>query len=111
MFTDVKPTDTIMQEEIFGPVVIASRYKDVDEVAALANDTKYGLAASIWTSNLSFAHRMARRIKAGTVWVNCHNLVDPNLPFGGFKYSGIGRENGATAIDLYTELKTVLMMV
>jgi phenylacetaldehyde dehydrogenase len=111
VFTNVKPTDTIAREEIFGPVVIASPYKSEDDIAAIANNTEYGLAASVWTSNVSFAHRMARRLKAGTVWVNCHNFVDPNLPFGGFKNSGIGRENGAAAIDLYTEQKTVLMMV
>jgi phenylacetaldehyde dehydrogenase len=111
VFTNVKPNDTIMREEIFGPVIIATRYKSEDDIVATANDTEYGLAASIWSSNVSFCHRMAKRIKAGTVWVNCHGLVDPNLPFGGFKNSGIGRENGAAAIDLYTEQKTVLMMV
>jgi phenylacetaldehyde dehydrogenase len=111
VFTNVKPNDTIMREEIFGPVIIATRYKSEDDIVATANDTEYGLAASIWSQNVSFCHRMAKRIKAGTVWVNCHGLVDPNLPFGGFKNSGIGRENGAAAIDLYTEQKTVLMMV
>ena len=111
VFTKCAPSATVVREEIFGPVVVATPYKSVDDIAAIANDTPYGLAASIWTKDLSFAHRLAKRIKAGTVWVNCHGLVDPNLPFGGFKFSGFGRENGAAAIDLYTEEKTVLMSI
>ena len=111
VFAGVGPDATIVREEIFGPVVVATPYKSVDEIAAVANDTNYGLAASVWTNNLSLAHRLTRRIKAGTVWVNTHNVVDPNLPFGGMKQSGIGRENGAAAIELYTETKTVLMKV
>ena len=109
VFTNVKPDATIVREEIFGPVVVATPFKSVDDIAATANDTQYGLAASVWTKDLSLAHRLAKRVKAGTVWVNCHNFVDPNLPFGGFKQSGLGRENGAAALDLYTEQKTVLM--
>ncbi len=111
VFAGVDPNATIVREEIFGPVVVATPYKSVDDIAAVANDTTYGLAASIWTNDLSLAHRLTRRLKAGTVWVNTHNVVDPNLPFGGFKQSGIGRENGAAAIDLYTETKTVVMKV
>ena len=111
VFAGVDPKSTIVREEIFGPVVVATPYKSVDDIAAVANDTTYGLAASIWTNDLSLAHRLTRRLKAGTVWVNTHNVVDPNLPFGGFKQSGIGRENGAAAIDLYTEVKTVVMKV
>ena len=111
VFAGVDPGATIAREEIFGPVVVATPYKSVDEIAAVANDTPYGLAASIWTNDLSLAHRLTRRLKAGTVWVNTHNVVDPNLPFGGFKQSGIGRENGAAAIELYTEVKTVVMKV
>ncbi len=111
IFAGVSPNATIAREEIFGPVVVATPYKSVDEIAAIANDTPYGLAASVWTNDLSLAHRLTRRLKAGTVWVNTHNVVDPNLPFGGFKQSGIGRENGAAAIELYTELKTVVMKV
>jgi phenylacetaldehyde dehydrogenase len=111
VFAGVDPSSTIVREEIFGPVVVATPYKSVDEIAAIANDTPYGLAASVWTKDLSLAHRLTRRLKAGTVWVNTHNVIDPNLPFGGFKQSGIGRENGAAAIELYTELKTVVMKV
>ena len=111
VFAGVAPDATIVREEIFGPVVVATPYKSVDEIAAIANDTSYGLAASVWTNDLSLAHRLTRRIRAGTVWVNTHNVIDPNLPFGGMKQSGIGRENGAAAIELYTETKTVLMKV
>lgn len=111
VFTNVGQSATIMREEIFGPVVVATPYKSIDDIAAIANDTGYGLAASIWSNNLSFVHRLSKRINAGTVWVNCHNLVDPNMPFGGFKQSGLGRENGAAAIETYTEQKTVLMSV
>ncbi len=111
VFAGLGPDSALIREEIFGPVVVATPYKSVDEIAALANDTEYGLAASIWTNDLSLAHRLSRRIRAGTVWVNTHNVIDPNLPFGGMKQSGIGRENGAAAIETYTELKTVVMKV
>ena len=100
---------SVVQEEIFGPVVCAMPFGDDEEVLRLANDTRYGLAASIWTQNLSSAHRLASSIEAGTVWVNCHNVFDPNLPFGGAKESGIGRELGKASIDGYLEDKTVLM--
>ena len=111
VFTGLGSDSTLIREEIFGPVVVATPFKSVDDIAAEANNTTYGLAASVWTNNLSLAHRLTRRLKAGTVWVNTHNVVDPNLPFGGMKQSGIGRENGAAAIELYTELKTVVMKV
>ncbi len=101
----------IVCEEIFGPVISAIPFTDESEIPALANHTEYGLAASVWTKDLSKAHRLASRIRAGTVWVNCHNIVDPAVPFGGFKMSGIGREHGSAAIDLYTEAKTVWMLV
>ena len=77
----------------------------------LANDTPYGLGASIWSNDLARVHRLIPRIKAGTVWVNCHSMLDPSLPFGGFKQSGIGREMGRAALDLFTETKSVLMAV
>ncbi|MBT5074572.1 MAG: aldehyde dehydrogenase family protein [Kordiimonadaceae bacterium] len=99
----------VVQEEIFGPVVCAMPFDDDDEVLRLANDTRYGLAASVWTQDLRSAHDLAANIQAGTVWVNCHNVFDPNLPFGGVKQSGIGRELGKASIDGYLEDKTVLM--
>ena len=111
VFTNVKPDATIIKEEIFGPVVVATPFEDIEEVAGTANDTVYGLAASVWTRDISLAYKMARRIKAGTVWVNTHNLIDPNLPFGGFKQSGFGREMGREAIEMYTEPKSVLIQL
>src|SRR5262249_54889715 len=88
IFKNCGSASTLYKEEIFGPVLVANSFKDADEIAAQANDTVYGLAASVWTENLSLAHRLAKRIEAGTVWVNCHHLIDPALPFGGFKQSG-----------------------
>lgn len=101
----------VVQEEIFGPVVVALPYDDIDEAVRLANDTPYGLGASIWSNDLARVHRLIPRIKAGTVWVNCHSMLDASLPFGGFKQSGIGREMGRAALDLFTETKSVLMAV
>ena len=111
IFKNCGPASTLYREEIFGPVLVANSYKDADDIATQANDTIYGLAASVWTQNLSLAHRLAKRIEAGTVWVNCHHLIDPALPFGGFKQSGIGREQAADGIELYTETKSVLMKI
>ncbi len=111
VLTGAKQGSTVVQEEIFGPVAVVTPFDDVDEAAALANDTPYGLAASVWSNDLSATHRLVRRIKAGTVWVNNHNQIDPALPFGGYKQSGLGREHGHAAIDLYTEQKTVWMTV
>jgi phenylacetaldehyde dehydrogenase len=101
----------LVQEEIFGPVLVAQRFDDLNDVAQVANATPFGLSASIWSNNLSAVHRLIPMIKAGTVWVNCHGPVDPNMPFGGFKQSGIGRESGRVAVEMYTELKSVCMMV
>jgi phenylacetaldehyde dehydrogenase len=111
VLVNVSPEMRVVREEIFGPVVVAQRFDDLDEVVKAANDSPYGLGASIWTNNLSTAHRLIPRIKAGTVWVNCHNMVDPNMPFGGFKQSGFGREHGRVAIDMYTELKSVCIAI
>ncbi|WP_440995823.1 aldehyde dehydrogenase family protein [Arhodomonas sp. SL1] len=101
----------VVREEIFGPVLTVMPYQDLDEVARLANDTPYGLGASIWSNDLARVHRLIPKIRAGTVWVNCHNVLDPALPLGGFKQSGIGRELGREVVDLYTETKTVLMSI
>jgi phenylacetaldehyde dehydrogenase len=107
VLADVKPDMKVVREEIFGPVLVAQRFDDINEIAAIANDTPYGLAASVWSNDLRAVHRLVPKIRAGTVWVNCHNLVDPNMPFGGFKQSGFGREHGRVAIEMYTELKSV----
>jgi aldehyde dehydrogenase (NAD+) len=97
----------IAQEEIFGPVLATIPFDDLDRVAELANQNMYGLAAAIWTNDIKKAHNMARRLKAGTVWINAYNLYDAALPFGGFKQSGFGRELGREALDHYTEVKSV----
>src|SRR5580698_1552790 len=111
VLVNVRPEMRVVREEIFGPVLVAQRFDQLDEVVKAANDSPYGLGASIWSNNLSAVHRLIPRIKAGTVWVNCHNMVDPNMPFGGFKQSGIGREHGRMAVDMYTEVKSVCMMI
>jgi phenylacetaldehyde dehydrogenase len=111
VMADIKSDMRIVREEIFGPVLVAQRFDEIDEIAAAANDTPYGLAASIWSNDLSAVNRLVPKIKAGTVWVNCHGMVDPNLPFGGYKQSGIGREHGRTAMDMYTETKSVWMSI
>jgi len=110
ILTGLPESARVVQEEIFGPVLVATPFDDVEEVAALANGTVYGLSASIWSNDLKRVHRLLPRIKAGTVWVNCHGLLDNALPFGGYKQSGFGREMGRAMIDLYTETKSVLMM-
>jgi phenylacetaldehyde dehydrogenase len=107
VFTDVRNHMKIMQEEIFGPVVAVTPFTDIEEVLAASNDTTYGLAAGIWTRDLSKAHRAAAALKAGTVWINCYNIFDAASPFGGYKQSGYGREMGHHALDLYTQVKSV----
>lgn len=98
---------TLLREEVFGPVLVMQPYDELDKAVAGANNSSYGLGASVWTNNLSLALRTAERLQAGTVWINAHNVVDPNMPFGGFKQSGIGREHGRAAIDAYTESKSL----
>ena len=107
VLVDVKPEMSVVREEIFGPVVVAQRFDELDEVVRAANDTSFGLGASIWTRDLSLMHKLAGRIKSGTVWGNCHSLLDVSLPFGGYKQSGIGREKGREGVEIFTELKTV----
>ena len=97
----------VVREEIFGPVLSALSWDDTDDLIAQANDSEFGLSAGIWTNDLKSAHRIAAQVKAGTVWINCFNLVDPASPFGGFKQSGWGREHGRQAMELYSEIKSV----
>jgi phenylacetaldehyde dehydrogenase len=101
----------VVQEEIFGPVVAAMPFDDPEEIAVAANDSIYGLAAAVWTRDVSKAHRMAKRLRAGNVWINCYNIFDATLPFGGYKQSGWGREMGHNALDLYTETKSVTIQL
>jgi acyl-CoA reductase-like NAD-dependent aldehyde dehydrogenase len=106
VFDGVKPDMRIAKEEIFGPVLATITFKDVDEAIRIANDVEYGLAAAIWTRDINTAHRTARALRAGTVYVNCYDADDITVPFGGFKQSGIGRDKSLHALDKYTELKT-----
>lgn len=109
VLADVRPDMQVIREEIFGPVVCAMSFKDRSEIKQMANDTPYGLGASIWTRNLDHAHLLADDIDAGTVWFNTHNVLDLAVPFGGSKMSGIGREFGTEAINAFTEPKSVVM--
>jgi len=107
VLVDVNPEMKVVREEIFGPVVTAIPFDSPDDVLSFANDTAYGLASAVWTRDISKAHQLAAKLKAGTVWINCYNVFDPVLPFGGYKQSGWGREMGFDAIELYTEVKSV----
>jgi acyl-CoA reductase-like NAD-dependent aldehyde dehydrogenase len=111
VFTGVRNDMRIAQEEIFGPVVALIPFKDESDAVLQGNDTFYGLAAGVWTRDVSKAHRVARAIRAGTVWVNCYNVFDVMAPFGGYKESGYGRELGRHALDLYTQVKSVWMRI
>src|SRR2546425_12926658 len=107
MFDDVRDEMKIAREEIFGPVMSILTYDDIDEVVERANRTTFGLAAAVWTRDISKAHKIAAELKAGTVWVNCYDALDVAAPFGGYKQSGIGREMSAYALKEYTEVKAV----
>jgi 5-carboxymethyl-2-hydroxymuconic-semialdehyde dehydrogenase len=107
VLTDVRPTMRVFQEEIFGPVLVVTTFEDEEEAVALANDVRYGLAAYVFTRDLTRAHRVAARLEAGMVWINSQNVRDLRTPFGGMKDSGIGREGGAYSFEFYTERKTI----
>ena len=103
---NVKPDSRLAQEEIFGPVLVAIDANNADEALQLANGTHYGLAASVWTSDIAKAHKFARKLRAGTVWVNTFDMLDVITPFGGFGASGSGRDKSLHALDAYSALKT-----
>jgi phenylacetaldehyde dehydrogenase len=107
VLTNTRPDMKVVREEIFGPVVVAAPFQTLDEIAAAANDSEYGLGAGIWTQDISKAHALAKKIRAGTVWINCYNVFDASLPFGGYKQSGWGREMGHEVLEAYTEVKAV----
>ena len=111
VFEKIQPNMEIVQAEIFGPVLVAAPFEDLDEIITRSNDTNYGLAASVWTNDINKAHKVARGLKAGTVWVNCHNIFDANAPFGGYKQSGYGREMGVHALESYTQIKNVIIQL
>ncbi len=111
VFSDVQDNMKIAREEIFGPVLSVIRFKTIDEVVRRANTTPYGLAAAVWTRDITKAHAIANGVKAGTVWVNCYDVFDAGAPFGGFKESGLGRELGEYGLNNYTEVKTVTIRI
>jgi acyl-CoA reductase-like NAD-dependent aldehyde dehydrogenase len=106
VFAEVKPEMKIAREEIFGPVLSTITFRDVEEAVKIANDVSYGLTAAVWSRDITTAHRVAKRLRAGTVYVNCYDADDITVPFGGFKQSGNGRDKSLHAMDKYTELKT-----
>jgi phenylacetaldehyde dehydrogenase len=107
VLVDTKDYMKVVQEEIFGPVVAAIPFDNPEELLSRANDSVYGLAAGVWTNDVSKAHRTATLLRAGTVWINCYNIFDAALPFGGYKQSGWGREMGKDVLALYTQTKAV----
>ena len=109
VFAGVSNTRTIAREEIFGPVLSVIPFRDEADAVLQGNDTEYGLAAAVWTRDVSRAHRVARALKSGRVWINTYAETDPVMSMGGYKQSGVGREQGAESIDAYTQTKSVLM--
>jgi phenylacetaldehyde dehydrogenase len=111
VITNTRPDMRVVREEIFGPVVVAEPFSDLDEIAKVANDTIYGLGAGIWTKDISKAHALAKKLRAGSVYINCYNVFDAALPFGGYKQSGWGREMGHEVLENYTEVKAVTTLL
>ncbi|KAJ3316326.1 Aldehyde dehydrogenase, partial [Blyttiomyces sp. JEL0837] len=111
IFSGVNDDMKIAKEEIFGPVVVVMKFKTVEEIIERANNSNYGLAAAVHTTNVSMAHKMARELHSGTVWINTYNLLAAHIPFGGFKESGFGRENGEYALQEYTLIKSVVVQL
>jgi aldehyde dehydrogenase (NAD+) len=107
VFTDVTRDMRVAKDEVFGPVLTVFTFDTEDEAIRLANDTQYGLAGGVWTTNLQRAHRVAKEVKAGTIWLNGYRATDPAVPFGGMKASGFGRENGDEAVLSFTQTKAV----
>ena len=111
VLTNITPDMKVVREEIFGPVVVAAPFQSIDDIATVANDSEYGLGAGIWTQDISKAHALAKKLRAGTVWINCYNVFDASLPFGGYKQSGWGREMGHEVLEAYTEVKAVTALL
>jgi acyl-CoA reductase-like NAD-dependent aldehyde dehydrogenase len=109
VFTGVTRSMRIAQEEIFGPVLCVIAFDTEDEAVSIVNGTEFGLAASVWTKDIARAHRVAHRLESGIVWINDHHRIDPSSPWGGFRMSGIGRENGLVAYYEYTQLQSVIV--
>ncbi len=107
VLTGVKPTMTVACEEVFGPVLSVIPFDTEEEAIALANDSRYGLAGAVWTKDIHRGHRVAHAMRTGTVWINAYRVVGPDVPFGGYGLSGLGRENGIEAVHEYTVTKTV----
>jgi phenylacetaldehyde dehydrogenase len=111
VLSDTNPNMRVEAEEIFGPVVTVSPFKNAEDVVPAGNKSTYGLAAGIWTKDISKAHKVAKQLRAGTVWINCYNVFDASLPFGGYKQSGWGREMGHEVLNNYLEAKAVCIQL